>query len=114
MKKITFLLSLSLFILSVSSCGKCKNEDPTARVLNNGTGSANIQIKDSDGSIVSISDLSKGSISSTKEHAPGSTTVTLTIENVEKTESFILKTCTNNDITINSDNELVMFSKDIK
>ncbi|HLV42692.1 MAG TPA: hypothetical protein VKY37_10460 [Brumimicrobium sp.] len=112
MKNTILIFSILIFIFT--SCAKCKDDDPKARVLNKGTGSVDVQIKSTDGNIVSISDLASGSVSSLKEYSPGATSFKYKIEGVEKTETITLNTCTSYDISINSDNEIVMFSKKIK
>jgi hypothetical protein len=112
MKTISIFFTLAIFTFLASSCNKCNNDDPTARILNKGTGSAEIQITAANGNIVQISDLSTGSISSSKEYAPGNTTVKYTIGSLEKTEVIALSSCTDYDISINSDNKLVIFSQE--
>lgn len=114
MKVIILFFTLTVFTHLMTSCAKCNNDNPTARVLNKGTGVADIQITAANGDIVSIADLASGSISSTKNYASGTTTISYTIENTEKVESFVLNTCTSYDISINSDNEMVLFSKEMK
>ena len=52
MKTTKFLMVImlaGLFTLTMNSCKKCKNEDPRARVVNNGTKVASVQIKTSEG-----------------------------------------------------------------
>src|SRR5690554_8046106 len=101
----TILLATLLFVTFLaSSCKKCNNENPTARILNNGISSVDMQITASDGSIVTIFELAKDGIHPSKEYASGSTTIQYTIEGVEQTDVFTLNTCTSYDITINSNN----------
>jgi len=112
MRTTILLFALSLVTLLATSCKKCNNDDPTARIINNGSGSADVQIKAADGNLVQISDLTSGSISSTKEYVPGTATVKYAIGGEDKTESISLETCTDYDITINSENKLVIFSQE--
>ena len=53
MKKVRILFSILLIgIISMfgfNSCKKCKGEDPSARIINNGTEKASVQIKTSGG-----------------------------------------------------------------
>src|SRR5690554_7450100 len=66
MRTTILLFALSLVTLLATSCKTCNNDDPTARIINNGTGSADVQIKGADGDIVQISDLAKGDRKSTR------------------------------------------------
>jgi len=53
MKKVRILFSILLIgIISMfgfNSCKKCKGEDPSAKIINNGTQKASVQIKTSGG-----------------------------------------------------------------
>ena len=112
MKAITVLLSI-FFLMIFSSCNKCNNENPTARVVNNGTSSANLEITASDGELVSITDLGAGLISSSESYSPGTTTVNCIIDGIQLTEKVEMSECKSYDITINSENVIVVFSTKI-
>lgn len=113
MKAVAFVLGLTILMVFANSCQKCNNDDPTARVLNNGTSEANLQITSADGDIISITDLPNGSISSVKSYAPGTTTINGTIEGLPLTGSVSMSECKSYDITINGDNKIVIFAHDI-
>lgn len=110
MKSFLRILSIALIVVFASSCNKCNNENPTARVLNNGTSSVSLQITASDGDIISITDLGTGFISSVKSYAPGTATLNGSIDGVQLTKSIEMIECTSYDISINNQNEVVVFS----
>lgn len=110
MKSIFSIFSIALLMVLISSCTKCNNEDPTARVLNNGSASANLQLTASDGDIVSITELGTGLISSVKSYSPGTTTLNGTIDGVQLSETIEMSECVSYDITISSQNKIVVFS----
>ncbi|SRR5690554_3016921 len=112
MKSVALFFGLMLLMALTNSCKKCNNEDPTARVVNNGTSAASLQLKASDGDIISITELPNGSISSVKSYAPGITIVSCTIDGIQLSESVNMSECISYDITINSENEIVVFSHD--
>ncbi|WP_123776004.1 hypothetical protein [Brumimicrobium aurantiacum] len=115
MKKNKLLLGvLGLAALGLTSCSKCNDDDPLARIANNGTSTANLQITASNGDVVSITELEKGTISSEKVYSVGTTILNGTIENEQISDTFELSTCTAYDITINSDNEIVLFSQTVE
>lgn len=111
MKHIAFFLGL-VTLMVFTSCAKCNNEAPTARVLNNGTAEANLQIISSDGDIIAITDLPNGSISSVKSYSPGTTTVNCSIEGIQLTETVNMVECFTYDITISGENKIVIFSQE--
>ena len=94
-----------------SGCNKCNNENPTARVVNNGTSSASLQITASNGDVISITDLGSGLVSSSESYWPGTTVVNCTVDGVQLTETVEMSECTSYDLTINSQNEIVVFSQ---
>ena len=52
-----FLLFSSMLTLSATSCKKCKDEDPRARIANNGTQVASVQVKTSGGNTVNVNNV---------------------------------------------------------
>ena len=56
--KLGLVLILSVcMIVVMDSCKKCKGEDPSARIINNGTDKASVQIKTSGGFTVNINNV---------------------------------------------------------
>lgn len=111
MKSIAILLSFSVLII-LTSCNKCSNEDPTAKVVNNGSSAVNLQITSSAGNIISITELSKGSISTVNSYASGLTSIIGTIDGIELIDSIDMTECKSYDITITSNNEISVFSQE--
>jgi hypothetical protein len=111
MKSIAVLLSISVLMI-FTSCKKCNNDDPTARVVNNGTSAVSLQITSSVGNVISITGLEKGLISSEKSYSTGVATISGTIEGIQLSESVDMAECYAYDITITSDNKLSVFSQD--
>ncbi len=95
-----------------SSCAKCNNEEPTARVLNNGSTAANVQITASNGDIISITELSSGLISSVKSYSAGNASINASIDGSQLSQSLNMEECVSYDITITSENEIVVFSQE--
>ena len=60
MRKLLFLLPLMLLTLSFVGCKKCKNEDPRARIVNNGTDKVSVQIMTTGGNTVNINNIMPG------------------------------------------------------
>lgn len=110
MKIIQLFLGIILLMVFVSSCKKCDTENPTARVVNNGTAKASVQITASDGDVIAIADLGKGLISAEKSYAPGTVSIVGTVESDQLNETVGMKECTSYDITITSENKIVIFS----
>ncbi|PKR79951.1 hypothetical protein CW751_12780 [Brumimicrobium salinarum] len=113
MKYVYYLTTISILLAFNLGCQKCTDENPKARVLNKGTGSVTLTLTSGNGGEVQFSDLASGSVSSSKTYPAGSLTVIYIIEEVEQTEVLNLASCTSYDITINSNNELVIFSQEI-
>ncbi|PWH85786.1 hypothetical protein [Brumimicrobium oceani] len=111
MKLIIILLSISFLTIFVS-CEKCNNEEPTAKVINNGTASVSLQITSSVGNVISISELGKGLISSEESYSPGVATISGSIDGIQLSESVNMSECTSYDITITSENKISIFSQD--
>lgn len=73
----------SIFILGIiiSSCNQpCENEDPRARIVNNGTDKASVQIKTSGGSTENINNIESGQVSEWRSFASGNTEFTVSVQ----------------------------------
>lgn len=90
---------------------KCKDENPTIQVINNGDAKANIKITDNEGKTTAIPELNSGSISQKENYASGKTTFHYKIGSIDSTEIINTNTCVDYNVTINSDHEIVLFSK---
>ena len=107
MKTIKFVLVLLLTTMigvSLSSCKKCKGEDPTARIMNNGTNKASVQIKTSGGNTVNINNVDPGTASPYASYAAGIVTFTITVNNNDYVDTVEMSQCFDYDIAINSQN----------
>ena len=110
-KFITFFL-FALLALSLSSCKKCKNEQPAARIINNGTKTASVQIQTSNGNTVNINNVEPGTSSSYSNYAAGQVKFTLKISGVDYEETVQLSNCFYYDIAIDSNNNITTVAID--
>ena len=115
MKKRTKFATIFLFALlalSLSSCKKCKNEQPGARIINNGTQNASVQIQTSNGNTVNINNVDPGTSSSYSNYAAGQVKFTLKISGVDYEETVQLSNCFYYDIAIDSNNNITTVAID--
>ena len=104
------LLGLSL---TSQACGKrCKNEDPRARIVNNGTASASVQIKTSGGNTENINNVMPGTFSEYRHYAPGFVIFTTTIDRQTYVDTVSMTTCFEYDIVIGPDNRILSVPTD--
>ena len=106
MKNLLVIILVGLFAITMNSCKKCKNEDPRARILNNGTNKASVQIKTSGGNTVNINNISPGTYSDYNSFAAGQITFTVTVENIVSVKMFELSNCFDYDIAIDASNNI--------
>ena len=107
MKTTKFLIVImfaGLFAISMNSCKKCRNEDPRARVINNGTKDASVQIKTSGGNTENINNVSPGTTSDYRNYAPGLTTFTVSVEQSDFVYQVEMSECFEYDIAIDANN----------
>lgn len=109
MKKMRFLITIvlvGLTALTMSSCKKCKNEDPRARIINNGTEKASVQIKTSSGNTVNINNVDPGTSSAYSNYAAGQIVFTITIKSIDYEKTFDMGKCYEYDIAIDASNNI--------
>jgi hypothetical protein len=105
--KLFFLIALlGLSIAPLSSCHKCKGEDPTARIINNGTHKASVQIKTSGGNTVNINNVDPSTTSEYSSYAAGQTTFTITVSNIDYVTVVNMSDCFDYDIAIDPNNNI--------
>ena len=106
--KPTLLLYLFLFALLASCSDDCDNDAPRARINNNGTGKASVQIQTSGGNTENINNIEIGQTSAWNSYAPGQTEFTIAIQGVANDTSIVvdMSTCWEYDIVINSTNQI--------
>lgn len=113
MKYVNWMILCMFFFMG--SCNKCDGDDPTARIINNGTGNVNITLTDSDGKVNYIAEFTKETVSDYQSYASGKVKVHYIITGeIDTTSTIALHSCKRYDITINNENELILFSKEVK
>lgn len=105
-------LIATMTVASFSSCKKCKNEDPSARIVNNGTKKANVQIKTSGGNTTNINNVDPNTSSPYASYAAGAVTFTITVANNDYVETVQMSNCYNYDIAIDADNKITTTALD--
>lgn len=103
---------LLLFIVTLSSCDKCNGEKPRARIINNGTNDASVQIKTSGGSTENLNNVPTGSTSDFRSYDAGLITFTVTVDKVEYVEDVQMSECYEYDIAIDPNNNITTISRD--
>ena len=105
------LVVTSLLVITMESCKKgCDGEDPKARIINSGTDKASVQIKTSGGNTVNINDVEAGSTSAFSSYAPGETTFTIKVSNVDYVKTVSMGDCYDYNITIDATNNITITS----
>ncbi len=95
-----------LFAMSMNSCKKCKNQAPRARVINNGTKEASVQIKTSGGNTETINNVNPGTSSDFRSYAPGITTYTISIDKNTSVYQTEMLDCFEYNIAIDENNNI--------
>lgn len=102
------VLTLTIMALGLGSCKKCNNEDPRARVVNNGTKSVSVHIETSGGNTININNIDGGQISEYRTYAAGDVEFTITIGNggatIIDTIKVVMENCYEYDINIDGNN----------
>ncbi|MBC5994007.1 hypothetical protein [Pontibacter cellulosilyticus] len=112
MKKIPFLAALIALSATLSSCDKCDSENPRARILNNGTGEASVQIKTSGGNTENLNNVPAGASSDYRGYGAGMVTFTVTVDKAELVESVQMSECYEYDITVDANNNITTTARD--
>jgi hypothetical protein len=116
MKKIhktIFLMSALAMSMSFASCKKCKNEDPSARIVNDGTIKASVQIQTSNGNTVNINNILPGTSSDYASYAPGNCQFTVSVGTANAVETLDMYQCYNYDIIIDAGNNITTVAYDL-
>ena len=104
MKQAAAMLVIATALLATSACKPCKNDDPRARILNNGTDKASVQVKTTGGNTININNIQPGTASSYDSFAAGDATFTITVSNVDYVEVVPMANCYEYDIAIDANN----------
>jgi hypothetical protein len=111
MIKITLIAVLAgLFAITLNSCKKSTNEDPRARIINNGTQKASVQIKTSNGNTVNINNVDPGTASTDSSYAAGQVTFTITVSNNNYVKILDIGNGYDYDIAIDANNTITSVS----
>src|SRR5687768_7312224 len=90
-----------VFIFGLESCKKCKKEDPRARVINQASQKASVQIKTSGGNTVNMNNVQPGSTSDYASYAAGDVVFTISVGNkTDVVTSVNMEKCYEYDIAI--------------
>jgi len=106
MKLVCMFVLASVLAVTMNSCKKCKNEDPRARIINNGTETAGVQIKTSNGNTVNINNVEPGTSSVYNSYAAGQVTFTLRVNSVDYPIIVDMDECFEYDIIMDANNNL--------
>jgi len=108
MKQILFLSSLVICILTTSCNKPCENEDPRARIVNNGTDKASVQIKTSGGSTENINNIESGQVSAWSSFASGNTEFTVAVQGMpgDTMIAVVMVDCWEYEIIIDATNQV--------
>ena len=104
MKFALMIVLAGLFAITMYSCKKSVNEDPTARITNNGTQKASVQIKSSNGNTVNINNVDPGTSSAYSSYTAGQVTFTITVSNSNYVKIVDIGNGYDYDIAIDANN----------
>ena len=107
MKKLLFVLPLIVFSLGFVGCKKCRNEDPRARIVNNGTDKVSVQIMTTGGNTVNINNIMPGTVSEYASYAPGAIQYTIAFQVANDTSfSVIMDECWEYEIIVDANDNV--------
>lgn len=100
------VLIAGLLVLTMNSCKKCRDEDPAARIINNGTQKASVQIKTSAGNTVNINNVDPSTSSPYSSYAAGQITFTIVVNSISYVKIVDMTNCFYYDIAIDASNNI--------
>ena len=110
------VLLLTICSLGFASCKKCRNEDPRARVLNNGTENVKVHIETSGGNTININNIDTGQSSDFESYAPGTVEFTITVgtggNSTDYVSTVTMEECFEYDIVLDENNNIVSVPTD--
>ena len=74
------LLLLGAAVILGTGCKKCRNENPRARIVNNGTDKVSVQIMTSGGNTVKINNIMPGTVSEYASYEEGNVQFTIAFQ----------------------------------
>ncbi len=113
MKNAALGFMVFLFFIAASSCSKkCENEQPRARVLNNGTNAVSVGIKTSNGNTVNINNVATQTSTPYESYAPGNIIFTITVtvsgNKTDYIKEVVVGNCYDYDIAIDAANVITV------
>jgi hypothetical protein len=112
-RKPFIILGAIVMTFAFASCKKCKNEDPSARIVNDGTIKASVQIQTSNGNTVNINNIEPGTSSDYASYAPGNCKFTVSVGSANAIETVDMYQCYNYDIIIDASNNITTIAYDL-
>ncbi len=105
-KLFLMVLIAGLLIITMNGCKKCKDEEPRAKIVNNGTQKASVQIKTSGGNTVNINNVDPSTSSSYNSYAAGQVTFTIKINSIDYVKALDMANCFDYNIAIDATNNI--------
>lgn len=113
MLRISSALLIAFAAFSMAGCNNCKNEEPRARIVNNGTDKASVQIWTTGGNTENINNIEVGQTSDWRSFAAGMTNFTVSIQGEDDTVLVVnMLNCFQYDINISPQNIVTAWSED--
>lgn len=112
LNKTFFYLTVFTLTIFLTSCSSgCDNQNPTAKVTNNGADKVSVQIKTTGGSTVNINNIDPNTSSTVESYAPGQVTFVIVLKDLsEVTETVAMNFCTDYVVNVNQDNSITTTS----
>ena len=98
--------------VAAGGCKKCNDEDPRARISNNGTQRASVQVKTSGGNTVNLNNVEPGASSDYASYAAGQTTFTLKVNNIDYAKTVDVSKCHEYTVAIDRNNVITVVHTD--
>ena len=95
-----------LFAITMNSCKKNALQEPRARIINNGTQKASVQIKTSNGNTVNINNVDPTTSSAYSSYAAGQVTFTIVVNNTNYVKILDIGNGYDYDIAIDANNNI--------
>ncbi|QXP73787.1 hypothetical protein H0I31_11765 [Tenacibaculum sp. AHE15PA] len=111
LKKVTSALLVFIFAITLNSCSGCDNQNPSARVINNGIDDVSVQIKTSGGNTENINNIEPGMSSNSVSYAAGVIEYTIVLKDkTEVVETVTMAFCRTYKISIDENNTITTTS----
>ena len=106
------ILFAGVLALTTAGCKKCKDEDPRARIANNGSQRVSVQVQTSGGSTVNINNIDPGKSSDYANYAAGRATFRLKVNNVDYVKELDASKCHEYTVGIDGNNVITVSDTD--